>query len=355
VVIVSGPAPFGTRWQDGELVSQPAEVPVVVELIEAFIAAGGRMKAAAATLNIKGFRTRRGGRWTDVAVARVLGQEGLRDLVPESLWRRCEGLLAERGNLGRRSAHPLGSVVRCRCQGRMYLRGEGSSGKFVCQECRSKHPSGVLEQKFLESLRSVVLSSQEVVAGLQDDPRAAEVSRAIGGREVSVAEVWPALEPAERRQLVDNLVDHIEVEEGQIRVVLAVPDRFQAETGASQPDSLPSSHDLRARRERPTRQQKASLNRQEDGTAPGSPAVLPLSEPKAYRIRQVARLLNVPKSTAYDLVRTGVLASVRAATGNGRGVVLVPASAVTAFLEEKRRRRYSHRKPSGQKGGIAWP
>ena len=49
--------------------------------------------------------------------------------------------------------------------------------------------------------------------------------------------------------------------------------------------------------------------------------------PKAYRIRQVAELLNCPTSTVYDMVRTGALASVR--TGKGRGgVVLVPAAAV---------------------------
>lgn len=339
---MSGPAPFGTMWRDGKLVPQPAETPVVAELIETYLATGGRMKATASMLNTKGFKTRRGGPWTDVGVARVLEQKSLRELVPDNLWRRCEGILADQGAQGRRSSHPLGSLVRCRCGGTMYVRGEGPSCKFVCQECRSKIPSAVLEPKFLESLESVVLSSQEVVAGLEDDPRAAEVSRAIGGREVSVAEVWLALGPAERRQLVDSLVDRIEVGESQIRVVLAVPDRFQAETEASQLDSLPSSHDLRAPRERATRRQKASMNRQEDGLTTSSPAVLPLSEPKAYRIRQVARLLNVPKSTAYDLVRTGVLPSVRAASGNGRGVVLVPARAVTAFLEEKRRRKYSH-------------
>jgi excisionase family DNA binding protein len=326
-------------WRDGKLVPQPAETPVLAELIEAYLAAGGRMKATAAMLNTKGFRTRRGGPWTDMAVTRVLGQQGLRELVPETLWRRSEGLLAERSAQGRRSTHPLGGVVRCRCGGRMYLRGEGPSSKFVCQECRSKIPFEVLEGKFLESLGSVALSAQEVVAGLQEEPRAGELARALGSREVPVAEIWPALDPAERRQLVGVLVDRIEVGESQIRVVLAVPDRFQAENEASQPDSLPSSHDLRTPREGATSAQQASRNRRVDGAASGSPSVVPWNEPKAYRIRQVARLLNVPKSTAYDLVRTGVLASVRAGSVNGRGVVLVPASAVTAFLEEKRRRR----------------
>ena len=51
----------------------------------------------------------------------------------------------------------------------------------------------------------------------------------------------------------------------------------------------------------------------------------------------MADLLNLPRSTVYDLVRTGTLASIR--TGKNGRVVLVPASAVAEFLEEKKRRR----------------
>jgi excisionase family DNA binding protein len=71
----------------------------------------------------------------------------------------------------------------------------------------------------------------------------------------------------------------------------------------------------------------------------GMPLRVPAVAPKAYRIQQVAELLNLPRSTVYDLVRTRVLTSVRTGTGNGGGVVLVPASAVTEFLESKRRKR----------------
>jgi excisionase family DNA binding protein len=303
-------------WRDGKIVPQPGETPVVAALVEAYLATGGRMKATAVAMNAKGFRTRRGGTWTDVAVARVLEQESLRDLVPEGLWKRCEGLLAERGAQVRRSAHPLGGVVQCRCGGRMYLRGEGPSGKFVCQECRSKIPHGVLEQKFLESLGPVVLNSQEVVAEIQDDPRAGEVTRAIGGREVSVAEVWPALDAAERRQLVDVLVARIEVDTDQIRVVLAVSDRFQAETEAAALDSSTCPHDLWTPRENATSQETSSS---------GGSAVL-------LSVDEAAQLLRTSRRAVYVMADRGALPGV---TRIGRRL-LIRQDDLVRWLDESR-------------------
>lgn len=59
-------------------------------------------------------------------------------------------------------------------------------------------------------------------------------------------------------------------------------------------------------------------------------------EPKAYRVSHVAELLSLPRSTVYDLTRTGVLRSIRTGT-NGR-IVLVPAEAVAELLEKTGRR-----------------
>jgi excisionase family DNA binding protein len=49
--------------------------------------------------------------------------------------------------------------------------------------------------------------------------------------------------------------------------------------------------------------------------------------PLAYRVTQVGKLLSLPKSTVYDLVRTGRLRSVQV----GR-IVLVPASELKRLL-----------------------
>jgi excisionase family DNA binding protein len=338
---------------DGKLVPQPAETGVVVALVEAFIATGGRMKATAALLNGKGHVTRRGGPWTDVAVARVLRQEVLQELLPETLWGRCEGLLAVQGDSkrdpGRRPAHLLGGLVRCSCGGNMYLRGEGSAGKFICRDCRSKIPHDIVDRKLLESLNKAVMRSKEAVAEILDDPRSAEVARAVGDREVTIAEIWPSLDAVERRQLLDDLVAKVVVDHDEIKVHLCTPERFPAETEESPLNSSPSSHDLKTPRERSTRRM-ASVPEQpareghSDRLSQG-PAV----PPKAYRIHQVAELLNLPRSTVYDLVRTGALTSVRTGSGTGTGVVLVPANAVTEFLESKRRRSTLTRRPVGGK------
>ena len=84
-----GPAPFGMRWNEGELVPDLAEAGVVRELVEIFVASGGRVKATSVALNAKAHRTRRGAEWSDTAVGRVLSNKGLADPIPMDLWRRC--------------------------------------------------------------------------------------------------------------------------------------------------------------------------------------------------------------------------------------------------------------------------
>ena len=58
-------------------------------------------------------------------------------------------------------------------------------------------------------------------------------------------------------------------------------------------------------------------------------------QPTTYRVKQVAEMLNVPKSTVYDWVRTGVIASVRVGEGR-RKLTLIPASAVEELLNRNR-------------------
>ena len=93
---MSGPAPFGTRRVDGTLVPVLADQGVVRELVEAFIASGGRSQATAGALNSKGYTTRRGVAWSGTAVSRVIQNPALSELVPDDLWRRCEPLLEDR-------------------------------------------------------------------------------------------------------------------------------------------------------------------------------------------------------------------------------------------------------------------
>lgn len=63
---------------------------------------------------------------------------------------------------------------------------------------------------------------------------------------------------------------------------------------------------------------------------PNHPADEPLPT-LTYRVKQVAEMLNVPVSTLYEWVRTGVIASLRVGSGR-RKLTLIPASAVDEFL-----------------------
>lgn len=344
---MSGRAPFGLRRHEGQLAADPAAAAVVREIAEAFVAAGGRLKTAAATLNAKGLRTRQGAAWSDTSVSRALRVIGLHRLVEASLLDRCLALLDLRsepnGAPERRSVHPLGSVVHCRCGGRMYLLGDGSAGKFVCRGCRSKVTTSALERAFEESLGYLEVTAEETVAACAGSPRLAELTRRLPGQPVPVAAVWSTLDPAERRQLVDAAVSRILVENDQITVVFALEPETTGVSADSAPIALPSSHGSRPRKQTATGHGNGS-------TAPMTvapvattaaavdPAPPSPPEPKAYRIRRVAELLSLPKSTVYDMVRTGALPSVRTG-GQGGGAVLVPAAAVDEFLARRKRRK----------------
>jgi len=53
--------------------------------------------------------------------------------------------------------------------------------------------------------------------------------------------------------------------------------------------------------------------------------------PLAYRVGQVATMLNLPVRTVYDLVRRRVIASVRLGEGR-RKLTLIPAAAVDQLI-----------------------
>lgn len=338
---MSGQVPFGLRQQDGRLVPDTVEAAIVAEIAEAFLVSGGRMKATAAALNAKGYRTRQGARWSDTAVARVLRVVSHDGVVPDALRRRCLDLLQSRseteGAPGRRPVHFLGTVVECVCGGRMYVVGTGPSGKYVCRACRSKISVETLERVFAESLASVEVLPGEVLDACTDNPRAAELPRRMGNAPVTMGGAWATLEPHERQLFVDVAVSRVVVDRDSIRVVYALEADSTAESRDFSGTALPSSYGSETPRNKATAQGNRPSRASRIQSPPASQDS-PGAEPKAYRIRQVAELLNCPTSTVYDMCRTGALPSVR--TGkDGGGVVLVPASAVEAFLEKKKRRR----------------
>jgi excisionase family DNA binding protein len=312
------------RAIDGQLVPDPAEVPVVRELVEAFVTAGGRMKTVAALLNARGHRTRRGP-WSDTAVNRVLRNAQLRELLSKDLWARCEALLAERVADGdgpvRRPAHPLGGVVECRCGRRMNVRGAGATGKYVCRGCRARIAADTLDRLFLKSLASVQIDAAEIVAALAGNPRAAEITRMLGGQSVPLSEVWPALDTPRRQQLVDLLVARIVVGSDEISVVLAENDDSEGKPHSSTPNSLPTSHGSE-----PVAPEASSPERRPPPRLEDLPELLSVGE--------VAAVLRLSKSKTYELIASRQLPAHRPG-----GRLRITAKAVREFLRDSRLER----------------
>lgn len=320
---MSGPAPFGMRWADGTLVPELSERDVLRELVEAFVASGGRVKATAVALNSKGHKTRRGTAWSDTAVARVLRNPALTEMIPKALWRRCNELLEDRadGNSrrSRRPVHPLGGVVHCRCGGRMRLRGDGLAGKYVCRNCRAKIAQDTLETLFESSLSSVELDAPEIVAALDGKPRAAELTRILGGRSVPLSEIWPELDLTRRRRLVDLLVAQLVVGHDDISVVFSENDESESKSSPPAVNSLPTPHGSKGSNEGAT-----SSDRQR----------IPHNVPDLLSVGDVAEVLRISRSKVYELIALRRLPAYRPG-----GRLRIPAKIVREFLRDSRLER----------------
>ncbi len=303
---------------------------VVKELVEVFVETGGRAKAAAETLNARGHTTRRGSAWTDTAVGRVLRNPALGNLVPEELWSRCQEILSRRDTSptrpGRRATHPLGGVVHCRCTGRMYLRKDGTTPRFVCKSCQAKIPEETLERLFVESLSSVEIDGSEVVAAVESGAGADELERDVHDRAVSVSDAWPLLERQERCQVVDLLVPRIDVGEDSVSVVFLGSDDSEVEKPAFSANSLPSPQGFESFREPTTKQ----------GNRLGTPELAPL-----LTVDEVADLLRRSAKSIYAMIERAQLPGV---TRLGRRV-LVRRDDLLRWLNESRASSRKERRP----------
>jgi len=298
---MSGKAPFGLRRVNGKLVAHPLEAAVVREVVEAFLRTGGRLKATAADLNVRGLRTRQEAKWTDTAVGRVLRLLDHEGVIPTELRDRCLAILQERKArpdvASRRAIHPLGNVTECGCSARMYQEDSGGA-KFVCRGCRFKIQVDALERVFTEALASVELDAEEIIAALSDNPRAAELTRRLGGQPVPASSAWANLDAAERRLFVDTAVARVVVHPDRVTVVFALEAESGTESCSFPENALPSPDDARNRREKATEAPDRTIS-----TAVMSRGDLPLLLP----VETAAEVLHTTPKAIYAMAERGQL------------------------------------------------
>jgi site-specific DNA recombinase len=235
---LGGQAPFGYQWKDKRLIPDPKEAPMRVRIFELF-AEHRRKKAVARLMNASGYRTRKGGKFSDTSIDRLLkdtlpkgqrrsnyakslGDKQRWHLKPESewvftdvepiisaeLWERCNRILAEQSTAGKRVGKKpvwlFAGKVSCVCGKKMYV--PSGSLKFGCPECKNKIAVADLEEIFKEHLQNFLASPDDINACLgQADERIAEKEKLLESLEKERDSASKQMEKVYRAYINDEL------------------------------------------------------------------------------------------------------------------------------------------------------
>ena len=286
-----GQAPFGYAWRDKKLEVNPDEAPVRVLLYELY-AEHRRKKTVARILNERGYRTRKGNRFTDTTITRLIEDPTARGahranytsttdrkgaweakpesewvwtevepIVSEELWERCNGILLSQREGGKRVARKtvqlFAGYAFCHCGEKMYV--PSNSPKYTCRACYNKIPVDDLEAVYREQLANFVVSPSDIAAhraaaddALQEKLRLIERGQAELQKLQKEEDRLFDLYAAESLTKDDFRRRHTPLSERRAQLETELP-RLQAEADvlkigfASQEEALSEARDLYAR------------------------------------------------------------------------------------------------------------
>lgn len=215
--VLGGVAPFGYRWQNGQLVVDENEAPVRKLMYELFLK-HRRKKTVAKLLNDLGYRTRNASLFSDTTVDRLLRDttaKGTREvdgttievepIISAEIWERVSSILG--GAKGTKRATALFSgFAYCGCGGRMLV--PSNAPKYVCPECRHKI--------LAEDLEAIFHSQLEGFRGSENQ---------------DIHEHWRDLTQKEKRILIEQICDRIVIGRDTIHIGFGYsPHPFKAAT-----------------------------------------------------------------------------------------------------------------------------
>ena len=265
---IGGQAPLGYQWKERKLIPDPKEAPVRKLIYEYFLE-HERKKSVARLLNEAGYRTRKGQKFSDTTVGRLLrdttakglhrsnwikgrpekGQKPImksqsewvynriEPIISEELWDQCNAILDEQERKHKRPAKKavqlFAGFVQCACSQAMYVPSD--TPKYVCYKCRNKIGITDLEDIFQEQLKTfffspkeiteylsqadqVIREKKELLKTVRDEKKKTEqdmekIYRAYTSGEISIEGFGRFYKPLEERQKqIDNQIPEIQGE-----------------------------------------------------------------------------------------------------------------------------------------------
>ena len=196
---VMGGIPYGYQRKGKDDIELHPEESVVRKKMYELYLQNQRYGTVARILNKEGYRTKRGKKFSDMAIKRLLkdpitkgvrrtrftkvgknGQPELRDssewyvheappIVSEELWQEVNDIINKYEST---KTQPMNKklilftgFLKCECGGKMYV--PSSNPKYTCNKCRRKIPTEDIEEIFKSQLKQFLLSKDDVEAYYQ--------------------------------------------------------------------------------------------------------------------------------------------------------------------------------------------